>query len=334
MGKKYKNLFNQIIDINNIKDAYKKTCKNKRQTYSYLQFKEYDQYNLTKIQNELKNQTYKIGVYRNFYIFDPKKRLISSLSFKDRIVQHALCNIITPILDKTFLNNSFACRTNYGTHFGVKYIQDKLQKYNYKQFLKTDFSKYFPSIHTNILLEIIKRKIKCKTTMSLIEKIVPYNTVGIPIGNLTSQLFANVYGNEIDHFLKHKLKIKHFGRYMDDIVVLHNDKDYLKDVYNKLVDFTKNKLYLRISKWNISSTKKGINFLGYRIWKDYKLVRKQSVVKAKKKIKLYLRTNNKEKLSRFLASWHGHIQWSNSHNLKKYIDNKINTFINSKNGNN
>jgi hypothetical protein len=324
MGLKYKKLFDKIVDIKNLQIAYKNTCKGKRDTYSYLEFKQFDQYNLLQIQKELISGNYKIGNYRHFYIYDPKKRLISALSFKDRIVQHALCNIITNIFDKTFLPNSFACRKNFGTHKGVIYIQSLLRKYNYKYFLKTDFSRYFPSINTNILHKMIRKKIKCNKTYKLVTEIVPFNTIGIPIGNLTSQLFANVYGNTIDYYLKHNLKINHFARYMDDIVVLGNNYKELYEIYNKIQKYSEYLLKLKISKWNVSSTQKGINFLGYRIWKDYKLIRRLSVIKAKRKVKKYLETNNKEKLQRFLASWHGHIQWGNSYNLKNYIDNIIN----------
>lgn len=328
MGLKYKKLFDKIVDLENLKIAYKNTCKGKKETFSYLEFKEFDQFNLTQIQKELINNEYKIGNYRNFFIYDPKKRLISALSFKDRIVQHALCNIITDIFDKTFLPNSFACRKGYGTHKGVIYIQSLLRRFNYKYFLKTDFSRYFPSIDTNVLHTMIRKKIKCNKTYNLITEIVPLNTSGIPIGNLTSQLFANVYGNSIDHYLKHKLKINHFARYMDDIVVLGDSYSELYKIYNHIKEYSLNILKLKISKWNVSSTNKGINFLGYRIWKDYKLIRKLSVLRAKRKVKKYLINKDNDKLKMFLASWHGHIKWGNSHNLKIFIDNKINDINN------
>lgn len=324
MGLKYKRLFDKIVDISNLQIAYKNTCKGKRNTFSYLEFKEFDQHNLLQIQKELISGNYKIGDYRNFFIYDPKKRLISALSFKDRIVQHALCNIITDIFDKTFFPNSFACRKGYGTHKGVIYIQSLLRRHNYKYYLKTDFSRYFPSVDTNVLHTMIRKKIKCNKTYKLITEIVPFNTKGIPIGNLTSQLFANVYGNAIDYYLNHTLKINHFARYMDDIVVLGNSYKELYDIYNKIKEYSEYFLKLKISKWNVSSTQKGINFLGYRIWKDYKLIRRLSVIRAKRKVKKYLKNNDNDKLIRFLASWYGHIQWGNSYNLKKYIDNIIN----------
>lgn len=177
-----------------------------------------------------------------------------------------------------------------------------------------------------MLLEMIEKKIKCNKTFNLIKIITPLNQTGIPIGNLTSQLFANIYGNNIDYFIKHQLKIKYFARYMDDIIILDNDKKFLRNVFIQLQEYCFNHLKLKISKWQVSCTHQGINFLGYRIWKDYKLLRKQSVVRAKRKVNKYLLNNDNPKLVRFLASWHGHIQWSNSHNVKCYIDNLIKKF--------
>jgi len=326
MGLKYRNLFDQIVEIDNLQLAYKNTKKGKKETFSYLEFKEFDQFNLNRLRNELINEEYQIGQYRNFFVYDPKKRLISALSFKDRIVQHAICNIITPIFEKTFLPNSFACRKGYGTHAGVRYVQSNLRKHKFTYFLKTDFSKYFPSIDTTRLLEMIRKKIKCNKTFELIKLITPPNQTGIPIGNLTSQLFANVYGNDIDYFIKHKLKVKYFARYMDDIVILDNNKKFLRDVFVQLEEYCRNHLKLNMGKWHVACTHQGINFLGYRIWKDYKLLRKQSVVRAKRKVNKYLSDQDYGKLVRFLASWHGHIQWSNSYNIKYYIDNLIKDF--------
>ena len=152
MGLKYRNLFDQIVEITNLQLAYKNTYKGKKETFSYLEFKEFDQYNLIQLRNELINEEYQVGQYRNFFVYDPKKRLISALCFKDRIVQHALCNIITPIFEKTFLPNSFACRKGYGTHAGVRCVQSNLRKHNFKYFLKSSSSSQFSFIDINIFV--------------------------------------------------------------------------------------------------------------------------------------------------------------------------------------
>jgi retron-type reverse transcriptase len=321
MPKKERNLIEKIYAIENLREAFKATSKGKKENYYYLEFKEYSEANLLEIQKELKNGTYKIGDYHNFTIYEPKARNISALSFKDRIVQHALHRIIEPIFEKTMLPYSFACRHGKGTHAAVKHIQSLIRRNKFKYFLKTDFSKYFPSIDRDIMFDLIKRKIDCEQTLKLIREILPPEGKGIPIGSLTSQLFANIYGTEVDRFVHFKLNIHHWARYMDDIVIFENKKEELFDVFQKIVDFSELNLKLKISKWQISEVTKGINFVGYRTWENYKLIRKDSVKRAKKKIKNCLKHNDSQTLKKFLASWMGHIQWADTNNLKNKLNN-------------
>ena len=319
MGQKYRNLYPQICNWDNILTAYKQTCNGKRKTWGYLEFKEYDEFNLKEIQQELLDNKYKIGGYRHFTIYEPKPRLISALDFKDRLVQHALCNIITPIFEKTFLPSNFACRDGMGTHKGVKHLQSMMRKHNYTHFLKTDYSKYFPSVsHERLYIEI-RRKITCRATLNLIEEILPITGQGIPIGSLTSQLFANVYGNIIDQYIQHDLKHKHWARYMDDIVILGNSPDQLRESFDNIQTFSKENMHMNISKWCARPINTGVDFLGYRIWPSHKLIRKDSVSRAKKKIKRYTLQNKTDDLKKFVAAWKGHTKWADCHNLKKYL---------------
>lgn len=322
MVKKYKNLIDKITDIDNLRLAYYKTSKGKRSSYGYLDFKEYSEANIKILQDELISGNYKVGEYRQFIIYEPKARLISALDFKDRLVQHAVCNIIAPIFEKTLLPNTFACRVGKGTHSGVKHIQSLLRSGKYKYFLKTDYSKFFPSINRDILYTMIERKIGCKRTLDILKEIIPPDGMGIPIGSLTSQLFANVYGNKIDRYIHFELKHRHWARYMDDIIILDNDINRLRDSFLKINEYSINELGLRMSKWQVSPTSKGINFLGYRIWNSHKLLRKDSVIRAKRKIDRYVKHNEKEKLRKFMASWKGHSQWADTHNLDKWLENK------------
>lgn len=319
MGKKYRNLYEQIISWDNLKSALYKTSNGKRKTWGYLEFKEYDELNLRQIQKELEDGIYRIGEYRHFTIYEPKPRLISALEFRDRLVQHALCNVITPIFEKTFLPYSFACRDGMGTHKGVKHIQALLRKHNHTHFLKTDFSKYFPSINHKILHKEIRRKISCRKTLALIDEIIPPEGIGIPIGSLTSQLFANVYGHMIDRYIHHELGQRHWARYMDDIVILGDSPQELRAVFDKIQRFSKDEMDMRISRWCAHSVNRGINFLGYRIWDTHKLIRKDSVKRAKKKIKRYTYQQDIDSLKMFAASWRGHIQWADCYNLKCYL---------------
>jgi len=322
MGKKYKNLFDQIIDIDNIRIAYKKAVAGgNRYSTSHLIFKENLEYNLLQIQNELVFETYLVGKYYTFKVFEPKERLIYALPFKDRVVQHAIHNVIGPIFESVFYPCSFACRKDKGTNKGVKEVQSTIRRLSQKgevYYLKMDFSKYFNNINGSVLLKEIKQKIKDIKVLKLLSLFI--NDVGIHIGNLLSQLFANIYGHIFDRFIKTKLKAKNYFRYMDDTVILLNDKLELIYIQKVLKRFSSLFMGLKFSKWFINSVEsKGLNFLGYRIREKYKLIRKDSVVRAKRKIKKYKLENNEEQLEKFLGSWTGHIKTSDSANLKNYI---------------
>ena len=327
MVKKYRNLIDKITTIENLRLAYEKTSRGKKMSFGYLEFKEYAEANLLLIQEELKDGAYKIGDYREFVIYEPKPRLISSLDFKDRLVQHALCNVVSPIFEKTLMPQTFACRIGLGTHAGVRFVQSRLRHGEFKYFLKTDYSKYFPSVDRLVLHDMIDRKIACDATLKILQEIIPVHGKGIPIGSLTSQLFANVYGNAADRFIHFDCRQREWARYMDDIVVLGNNKDELFDTFSRLNDFSMEHLKLRIGKWQISPTNRGINFLGYRIWSSHKLLRKDSVVRAKRKIARYIRCQDQESLTKFLASWCGHAKWADTRNLFKWMESEHGTIV-------
>ena len=322
MVKKHYRLIDSITDLNNLRLAYQKTSRNKRMTWGYLEFKEYAEANLLQVRYELSSGTYKIGSYRNFTVYEPKPRLISALDFKDRLVQHAICNITGPIFDRMLMPQTFACRTGKGTHAGVRFVQSKLRSTKARYFLKTDFSKFFPSIDRRILHERIEQKIGCETTLGLLREIVPPQGKGLPIGSLTSQIFANVYGDMVDRHIHFDLGLKHWARYMDDVVVLSDDLQQLKDAYESISAFAAQRMDLRISKWQASPISQGINFLGYRIWPTHKLLRKDSVLRAKRKIDNFVRHGNTDDLQKFVASWSGHARWADTHNLTKWLEAK------------
>lgn len=162
MGKRHRNLIGKIAEVENLREAYRKTARNKRMTWGYLEFKEYVEANLLAIRQELLAGGYQIGKYRQFTVYEPKPRLISALDFKDRLVQHALCNVIAPIFEVGLLPYTFACRKNLGTHAGVRYVQSQLRKTRATHFLKSDFSKFFPSVDRRVLHRMIDKKIACE----------------------------------------------------------------------------------------------------------------------------------------------------------------------------
>lgn len=319
MGKKYRNLIGKITSLDNLWEAYRKASKGKRSSLGYLRFREYEGSNIAKMQSLLITGEYTPGKHRDFFVYEPKKRKISALPFADRIVQHALIEIIGPIFTKGMLKQSWACIKGRGMHGGAcntqAMIRRKSKDIRPVQVLKTDYSKYFASIRRPILWDLIEAKISCRATLALIEKFLPKEGVGLPIGNLDSQLWANVYGTIVDRYLVHGLKISSFSRYMDDIVIIHNSRAVLNGVRDFLKLFSAHNLGLKFSCDSIRPASQGVNFLGFRIFKHYKLLRKDSVVRAKRKIRRYTKNNQPDKLQLFLASWLGHAQWADSFNL-------------------
>lgn len=318
MGKKYRNLFDKIVDIQNLRDAYKKALKGgNRYSSGHLKFKENLEANLYILQQKMINETYKIGEYYSFLVYEPKKRIINSLPFRDRVVQHAINNVIEPIFEKTFYSTSYACRKNKGTHKGINKVQStlrKMKKAGEVFFLKMDFSKYFHSIYSNLLKQKIQKKITDRKTLRLIFKFICEK--GVMIGNLLSQLFANIYGHIFDTFIKTKLRIKHYFRYMDDTVILSHDKEELTKLQKVLNRFINLYMKLKFSKWFIQKADvQFINFLGMRIKSTFKLIRKDSVTRARRHIKRFIRLKLFEKLRIFLSSWLGHVARADSFNL-------------------
>lgn len=324
MGKHYRNLIGHITAPETMRQAYRLTSRGKRLTGGYLEFKEFDALNLADLANEMANGNYVPGKPSQFYIFDPKRRLISALPFRDRVAQQALCLVIAPIFDRALLPRCFACRPGKGTHAGVVELQRDLRRHTRTgkplYFLKTDFSRYFASIELATLWRLIEAKISCRATLRLIEAMVPRLGIGLPIGGLTSQIFANLYtGATLDRHLQQTLGEDYWYRYMDDLVVLGHSSEHLRRIKISIEDFARNELGLRFSKWSIASITRGINFLGYRIWTTHKLLRKSSVTRARRKIAAFRASGDTERLNKFLAAWLGHARWADSANLIKSL---------------
>jgi RNA-directed DNA polymerase len=322
MPKRANHLIERIVDMDNLRDAYWRTARGKRQTWGFLEFKEFAETNLRSIRETILDGAWVQGSYRQFTIHEPKPRLISALDFKDRLAQHALVNVIGPIFDRALLPYTFACRTDMGTHAGVRHIQAELRRTQATHFLKTDYAKFFPSIDLAVLHGLIARKIKCRKTLELIRAMVPDTGRGLPIGSLTSQLFANVYGDVIDRFVHHDLGARHWARYMDDMVILSSNPHELREWFEQISETSARRLRLGISKWQVSPISRGINFLGYRIWPRHKLLRQRSVVAAKRKIARYQRFGEPERLTRFIASWRGHAASADTCHLFNHLENR------------
>jgi RNA-directed DNA polymerase len=319
MGKKYKNLFPLIVAPDNLYAAYRKAAKGKRHTRSHLDFASNLRANLEALGERLRTGVYQPGTPRVFLVHEPKTREITAMPFVDRVAQHALCGIVDPIFDRVFMPQSYACRKGKGTHAAARDVQAELRRMKAAGIepwvLKTDFSKYFYSIRREVLHAEMQRKISCRPTLALLKTVIPATGAGLPIGNLTSQMSANIYGHVVDRWLAHTMGIVKFFRYMDDIVVVGRCRHELARLQAALGAFAQDTLGLKFSHWSIQPAARGVNFVGYRIWSTYKLLRGDSVLRAKRKIRRYTKHGEAERLRVFLASWKGHAKWADSNNL-------------------
>lgn len=298
------NLFDQIVDYNNLYDAFKKSKREKMhrteiQRY-YLDIGE----NIYNLRKSMIMETYRPGKYRVHHVFVPKFREIKALPFNDRVLQHAVNNIIEPIFEKSFIEHSYACRRGKGTHIASYHLQRWLYinhiQGNKLYTLKCDVRKYFDSIDIEILYNIIHKKIKDKKLLRLISVILHRGVIqkGIPIGNLTSQLFANVYLNELDHYIKEVKQIKYYMRYMDDFVILGENKEELWKLLKDIESFLANHLNLKLNdKTRIYLTSSGVDFVGYVHFYNKIRIRKSTFIRFKKNLKLKLFLHKKNTLS-------------------------------------
>ncbi|PIN81103.1 RNA-dependent DNA polymerase [Candidatus Woesearchaeota archaeon CG10_big_fil_rev_8_21_14_0_10_32_9] len=303
------NNWQKITCFENIYKAYKKTRKGKTYKAPALKFEFYQENNLINIQQQLKNKTYKIGKYHEKIIREPKERTIKILPFRDRVVQSAIHNIIEPILDEELIETTYACRKKKGAHKALRDLNNSLKKTKFKEYVfKTDVSKYFHSINQDILLKMIYNKFKEKPLKQILLQIIlshkSYLGKGIPIGNLLSQTFANLYLNELDKPISFELNLEYF-RYMDDIILLGKKKQ-LFIVKNKIDKKLKSlDLKMHPKKRNIFPTKTGVDFVGYQIHSDKIKLRRKNVQRFIRKIK-------RNKTKELLSSWKGYAQMATS----------------------
>ena len=321
MVKKIKNVWCKIIADDNIAWAYQKAKKGKSKYNAVRYIEDHKEECLKAVKQQLVEQTFKTGEYKIKIIKEPKEREIFVLPFyPDRIVQHAVINVLEPLFVKMFIADTYACIESRGIHKGSLRIMEFVRKNKYC--LKMDIRKFYPSINHDILMQILERKIGDKQLMWLLNDIVRSlpGEKNVPIGNLTSQWFGNIYMNELDKFVKHNLKIKCYLRYCDDFALFSNDKKELNEAKHKIIKFLNEELKLTLSKCDLFRTTQGVDFLGYRHFKDYILIRKSTVKRVKKRLvrvkKAYLAGKMPhDKFRSIIASTDGWFKWANSHNL-------------------
>ena len=342
--KRHNTLWPQITLFSNLLLAARKAQKGKRFRETVLVFNYNLERNLIQLKHELETKTYQPGKYKTFEIFEPKHRIISAAPYRDRVVHHALCNVIVPRIEPTFIDQSYANRTGYGTHRALRKFKTWAHFYTYV--LQCDLQKYFPSIDHEILKAIIRRKIKCADTLRLVDSIIDGSNVqipavfhfpgddlisplnrrrGLPIGNLTSQFFANWYLNNFDHFVMETLKAKRYVRYVDDFAIFSNDQGFLGEAREAIeVYLAKLRLKIHPIKSQITATQYGATFLGFRVFPDYAKVRSDNLRRAKQRYRTLQARYRGYKVDipdiiQCLQSWEAHLKHGDTYQLRKQV---------------
>lgn len=315
--KRVGNLFEKVISFENLLIALRRAMKGCGRTQATCRFFFNLENQLLKLQEQLECGTYSPGAYRYFTIYDPKERVIAVAPFRDRVVHHAVVNVLTPIYEEVFIYDSYATRPKKGTHAAIERAQKFLRRWPW--YLKADIEKYFYCVNHDILLEILSRKIKDDKLLKLLERIVrntPPPGKGLPIGNLTSQFMANVYLDPLDHEIKDGLGLRGYIRYMDDFVICLDDRKELEDLLPRTEAFLMERLDLRLKPdaTRLNKSTHGLSFLGMRIFPGIIRVRSKNRQRSLRRLRRKVRAwkagyIEEEKMVQSLTSIAGHLRY-------------------------
>ena len=283
------NLIPHIADMDNLRLAFWKARKGKDGKAAVIAYrKELDQ-NLLQLRNQLLTGKVEVGHYHYFTIYDPKERVICAASFPERVLHHALMNGCQEVFENFQIYDSYATRKGKGTYAALHRAQNFQKKYRW--YLKLDIRKYFDSIDQAILLQLLTKRFKDQRLLNIFEQIILSYEVqtgkGVPIGNLTSQYFANFYLAFADRFIKEQLKIPAYVRYMDDMVLWHSDKEVLLNAREQFTCFLEKKLQLALKIAQLNKSTQGLPFVGYRVFPNYTKLSLRSKKRFKTKMVTY-----------------------------------------------
>jgi retron-type reverse transcriptase len=346
MRKQFFNLYDTVYHPLNLWAAYKQAARGKRYRPAAARF-EYDlEENLIELEQALREETYQPGGYQSFYVQKPKKRLINAAPFRDRVVHHALMNVIEPLFERQFIFDSYANRKGKGTHKALDRCTYFLRRYDYVMHL--DVRQFFPSVDHEILLSVLERTIGDEHVMELIRKIVssgagvqadeyemvyfPGDSIfasnrprGLPIGNLTSQHWANVYLNELDQYAKRVLHCRAYVRYVDDILLFADDKTTLHDWSMEIVSFLQTlRLTLHENRASPRPSASGVTFLGFIVFPTYRRLKPANGYAFQRRLKGLVRRVESRRLSQkmfsmLLTSWLDHASHGHTFGLRRAI---------------
>ncbi len=354
-----------IFSFGNIYKCYLKCRRNKRNTVNALKFEVAAGENILRLEQELRNKTYHPSRSLLFFVKKPKLREIFAANFRDRVVHHVLVGYLEPILEKIFIYDSYSCRKDRGTHKAVARLRGFIRKVSKNgntraYYLQLDIKSFFINMDKDILFRLIKKRTNNKDILWLAETIIYHdctkdyvlrdkgglfnsiprgkslfgkgNIKGVPIGNLTSQFFANLYLNELDQFVKHRLKCRYYLRYMDDFVLLSTSEEQLRSWQKKIETFLEDELKLELNprRTKLRPVSNGIDFLGYIVRRDYVLVRRRVVNNMDRKLKYFERHGHTglsretiEHLRNSVQSYLGHFKWANSYRLREKLSKRV-----------
>jgi retron-type reverse transcriptase len=323
--KRHGNLFEKIASAENLVLAYRDARRGKTWQRVVKTFDLDAAHGLERIRQSLVDGCFRTSSYRTKTIYEPKKRLVYILPFApDRIVHHALMNVIEPIWEGLFIHDSYACRKGKGIHAGSRRTMEFVRRNRYC--LQCDIAKFYPSMKHAIAYALVERKIKCSRTLALFRDIIysPGGSANIPIGNYTSQWLGNLYLNEIDQYLKHVWKIRDYLRYCDDFLLFHNDKGLLSAMKDAIAHFLAERLQLTMSTCEVFPVSQGVDFLGYRHFPSHVLLRKSTAHRIMRRVRLLPELLNAGKitLDQFrssIASISGWMQWAQTRHLAEKL---------------
>lgn len=315
-------LYDKIISIENLYNAEKKTRRGKKLRKDVKQFNNNLHDNIFQLHWQLKNTCYHTGKYYHFTIYEPKARSISKLPYRDRIVHHAIINVLEPIFVKSFISHTYSCIKKRGIHKGLKDLRKALKDIEGTKYcLKVDIKKFYPSVDNDLLKILLRRKFKDERLLNLLDNIID-SIQGLPLGSYTSQFFANFYLNSFNKWLLEKKKVKYLFIYCDDIVILNSNKEFLHSLRREIQEFLRQELKLELSNYQVFPIeKRGIDFLGYIFYHTHIIIRPS----IKDRWIMMLKTNWNKKS---IASYNGWFLAANCINLQnKYLRNVQNTYI-------
>jgi len=320
--KRINDLYDQICTPENLILAYNKAKQGKGGTYGVRIFQKDLEHNLQQLYEDLTACTYRTSEYSIFTIFEPKERIIYRLPFRDRVVHHAIMNILEDIWVPSLINHTYACIKGRGIHGVLRHLQRDLKDITGTRYcLKMDIRKFYPNIDHEILKTIIRRKIKDCRLLDLLDGIID-SAPGVPIGNYLSQFYANLYLSYFDHWLKEVKKVRYYYRYADDIVILCPEKDMLHQLLSDITEYldTRLKLHLKQNYQIFPVDSRGIDFVGYVFRHDYILMRKSIKKRFCRKVsRLNKKNMDPAEYKQAISPWIGWSKHCNSKHLLKTI---------------